>query len=596
MTNPFDQFDAADTGNPFDNLDDAPLTAKPLPGVAGVIQALGDTSYKIAKNAPESATNYAKGIYHAVTNPKETAKGMFSVVKGLAAQQAQYDPHTQMALSFAPQRTRDVTNDALRANAEATRGPLDAIGEDYKEHYGSPSAAYDTLTKDPFRLLSDASLFVRPLDPTLLAMRAGAVPVKAGGKLIAKAWGASSGGGGRAIEEAYKAAESGNKAQPAHMRGNADMYEPVTAMTEAARELRNDASREYVELMKGPKADKQVLSLAPAQAAVDAARDEATFNGIPKRRVTKTLDVLQKMLDERAGFSVPENAPVARPPIGSNPAQSKLMAGPWEPSVESSPGIKYNYLPDVPGYGPSAEATMHRAVNPRVPNAPVVPMPQIPHEIPNAPHGPYPNPHLTAAGLDDLKKAVGDEYAATKPNTLKRKAVGSVYNAIKDTITEQAPAYADIMSGYKGSLGALEDMRAALGAGGKASKDTQLGKLQSILRTNVASRYGKRLELAEVLAEKRPDLIPMLSGQALNSWLPRTLPARMELGLEGITAATHNPAALALIPFTSPRLAGETARLAGLTAKQLKRIPASVLRLPNAAAQADRFSFLGGDE
>ena len=88
-------------------------------------------------------------------------------------------------------------------------------------------------------------------------------------------------------------------------------------------------------------------------------------------------------------------------------------------------------------------------------------------------------------------------------------------------------------------------------------------KLQSLMRNNVQTNYGNRLNLATALENQGGvELMPALSGQALNSWTPRSLAAQGG-GLATALMSMSNPATLAALPLQSPRLVGSLAYGAG---------------------------------
>lgn len=170
----------------------------------------------------------------------------------------------------------------------------------------------------------------------------------------------------------------------------------------------------------------------------------------------------------------------------------------------------------------------------------------------------------TAEGFDALKQTIGDIRDSTEARTPSRVVADRVYNAVKNQIVQQAPDYANVMKDYESASRLTKEIERALSLGEKASTDTAVRKLQSLTRNNVSTNYGNRMKLADELEQSgSPNLMTKLSGQALNSLTPR--------GLQGATGgaatlygmATGNPAAMAALPFTSPRLMGEAAYGAG---------------------------------
>jgi hypothetical protein len=168
-----------------------------------------------------------------------------------------------------------------------------------------------------------------------------------------------------------------------------------------------------------------------------------------------------------------------------------------------------------------------------------------------------PAEYHTPEGLDALKQRIGAitnriPYEEANSN----RVGGNVYNAIKDTISKQAPKYAEVMSDYHEASDSIKEIEKALSLGNRASADTAIRKLQSLTRNNVNTNYGNRLSLAQQLEhEGGKPFINALSGQALSSPTARGLAG----GVEGLTALAgfSNPMALLGLPFQTPRLVGE---------------------------------------
>jgi hypothetical protein len=161
----------------------------------------------------------------------------------------------------------------------------------------------------------------------------------------------------------------------------------------------------------------------------------------------------------------------------------------------------------------------------------------------------------TPEGLDALKKAIGDVRDATQFGTPGRKAADTAYNSVKAQIDLQAPTYAKVMKDYSQASETLTEIEKALSLGNKAGADTSMRKLQSLMRNNVNTNYGNRLNLAKTLEDKGADILPAVAGQAASSFTPRGLQGLAATGA-GV-AGLANPISLAALPFTSPRLMGE---------------------------------------
>lgn len=181
----------------------------------------------------------------------------------------------------------------------------------------------------------------------------------------------------------------------------------------------------------------------------------------------------------------------------------------------------------------------------------------------------------TAEGLDALKQKIGDIRDATQPSTPERVVADQIYQGVRKTIIDQAPEYAKAMKGYEEASTIIREVEKTLSLNPKASVDTALRKLQSVLRNNVNTNYGRRAELVDFLTRAgAPHLMEKLAGQTLSSVAPRGL-SRVLVGGEGLGALTaiasgHPGAAAALAGGTlasSPALAGGLAYGLGATAR-----------------------------
>ena len=174
-----------------------------------------------------------------------------------------------------------------------------------------------------------------------------------------------------------------------------------------------------------------------------------------------------------------------------------------------------------------------------------------------------PAEYHTPEGIDALKQAIGDIRDGTQLHTRSNAAATQVYKAIKNQIIKQSPSYADIMRNYSEAQDSMKQIERALSLNDKASADTGLRKLQSLMRNNVNTNYSNRLNLASQLENQGGvELKPALAGQALNSVMPRGLMGAVGAGGGTLAAITHPeswPGLLAAAPFFSPRLMGEAA-------------------------------------
>lgn len=177
-----------------------------------------------------------------------------------------------------------------------------------------------------------------------------------------------------------------------------------------------------------------------------------------------------------------------------------------------------------------------------------------------------PDEFHTVEGIDALKQAIGNIRDGTQPGTPARKVATDVYRSVRSVITDQAPDYAKIMKGYEEATDLINDIERTLSLGERANVDTAVRKLQSIMRNNVNTTYGRRVELARKLEEAgAKSLVPAVAGQALNTWTPRGFGTMLgpASGVAGYQMFGLSPELAGLLAMQSPRLMGETAHLMG---------------------------------
>ena len=164
----------------------------------------------------------------------------------------------------------------------------------------------------------------------------------------------------------------------------------------------------------------------------------------------------------------------------------------------------------------------------------------------------------TAEGLDILKRKLDDLYPLQAQATGEARIVAGLRDKVKQEILKQVPDYADVMKPYEDAIMLEKEIAKELSLGNKASAGTALRKLQSVMRNNVNTSYGNRLELLNKLD---PNLLPDLSGQALSEFTPRGLQRAIAGGT--IAGGYIDPTLLAALPIQSPRLVGEAALKTG---------------------------------
>lgn len=208
--------------------------------------------------------------------------------------------------------------------------------------------------------------------------------------------------------------------------------------------------------------------------------------------------------------------------------------------------------------------------------------------------------YLTAGGLDALKRHIATILPDDVANREGRSFVTSVVNGIKDTIIKQRPEYKDAMQNYWRQSSKLDEIEKTLSLGSKASSDTALRKLQSLMRNNAQSNYGNRLNLASELEQQGGvNLMAPIAGQAMGSWMPRGMTGAIQKAGVPLAAGAgfFNPAlwgGLLAVPAAMPRVVGEAAYGLGrgVTAAKpitspLRRVAPLLATLSNPNSQLD---------
>lgn len=183
-----------------------------------------------------------------------------------------------------------------------------------------------------------------------------------------------------------------------------------------------------------------------------------------------------------------------------------------------------------------------------------------------------PADYHTPEGMDALKQTLYESFGKLAKEEKTAYAAGKqVYDSVKSEIGKQAPTYAQVMKGYSESSDLINEIERTLSLGDKASADTAMRKLQSLMRNNVNTNYGQRVSLAQELSKAGGiDLMPALAGQAMNSLTPRGLQSVSNVPTAYLAYGAGGPAlAAADVLSSSPRVVGEAAYKYGQLANAL---------------------------
>jgi hypothetical protein len=203
----------------------------------------------------------------------------------------------------------------------------------------------------------------------------------------------------------------------------------------------------------------------------------------------------------------------------------------------------------------------------------------------------------TPEGLDNLKQSLWEDFGKLGKDEKLAYSVGKqIYDSVKTEISKQAPTYAKVMKEYSDASDLTKEIERALSLGQTASADTAMRKLQSLMRNNVNTNYGQRLNLAQQLESAGGrDLMPALAGQALSNKLPRGLQSATTIPSALLAYGTGGPALATLdLLASSPRLVGETSYKYGQLANALTQGQQAVSKaIPMTAKQARLAALLG---
>jgi hypothetical protein len=203
----------------------------------------------------------------------------------------------------------------------------------------------------------------------------------------------------------------------------------------------------------------------------------------------------------------------------------------------------------------------------------------------------------TPEGLDHLKQSLWEDFGKLGREEKTAYSVGKqVYDSVKIEISKQAPTYAKVMKEYSDASELTKEIERALSLGQTASADTAIRKLQSLMRNNVNTNYGQRLNLAQQLQSAGGrDLMPALAGQALSSKLPRGLQSATNIPSAYLAYGAGGPALAAVdLAASSPRLVGEASYKYGQLANALTQGGQAISKaIPMTAKQARLAALLG---
>jgi len=526
------------TTNPWDVVQQTPQQPKYM--------GYGEMMGQAVSNIPASAGNMISGLYHAVTNPVQTVSGLLDVGAG-ALQKVLPKPVVDFVNQF-------------ESNPEAAQRAMDAataVGGAMKERYGSVEGIKNTIATDPVGAMGDLS--------TLLGGMGGM------GRMTAS--GLKAGGANQLAQGFQKAGDIYAKASDLTnpitlagkgVSGTADLVgaltkyglglktgvgvEPITQAVKAGRE----GNQTFLENMRGQVPITQVLD--------DAKSNLAQMN-------------LDKQKDYRSGMVNIKND---KSVLDLSGVENALK------NAENSIDFKQSGIPK------DAKAVeVLQKIRGKIDQWKKL----------------DPAEYHTPEGLDHLKQSLWEDFGKLGMEEKTAYSTGKqVYDAVKNQISAQAPEYSKVMKNYTEASDQIKEIERALSLGNKASADTAMRKLQSLMRNNVNTNYGNRLDMARELEKAGGnEMMPALAGQAMSSKLPRGLQSATNIPSSYLAYGVGGPALAAVdVLASSPRLVGEASYKYGQMANALGQAAQPVTNLtgkvPMTAQQARLAALLAAQQ
>lgn len=482
-------------------------------------------------NTPASAGRMISGLYEAVTSPVQTVSGLMDVAAG-GLQNVLPKPVTDFINQF-------------ETNPEAAKRAVNtanAMGGMYKERYGTLEGIKNTIATDPVGVAGDLS--------TLLAGGAG---LARGASTIA-----GPGRAGAAISGvADKLSTASNVTNPinAMVKAPSIAYDLASALTKQGLSLKTGVGTEPITqaVKAGREGNTTFVENMRGQVPITQVLDDAKTN-LAKMNLDKQKDYRSGMVNIKNDKSVLDFAGIDK-------------------AIKDAEGLAYFK-------GKVKDKTAANVLN------------DIKAKVSDWKKS-DPAEFHTPEGMDNLKQSLWEDFGKLGIEEKTAFSAGKqIYDAVKNQISTQAPEYSKVMKNYTEATDQIKEIERALSLGNKASADTAMRKLQSLMRNNVNTNYGQRLELAKQLeAMGGNEMMPALAGQAMNEFTPRGL-QRATAGPEAFLAYSAGGPLLAAadLAASSPRLVGEAAYKYGQMANALNKAKQPVTditkQFPMSAQQA----------
>jgi hypothetical protein len=507
----------------------ADLYGSPKPAEKSKPMGYGEMVGQAITNIPSSAGNLVSGLYHAVTNPVQTVSGIMDVAAG----------GLQNAM---PKSVVDFVN-KFESNPEAAQRAVIAANEAggaLKQRYGSVEGIKNTIATDPVGAMADLSTLITGAGGLA---RGGAIGFNAIPKSAASV---------KTVSGLNTAADILGKA--------ADVTNPINAMVKLPSKAYDLAGA----LTKQGLALKTGVGTEPITQAVKAGQEgNATF----LENMRGTIPITQVLDDARTNLAKMNSEKQAeyRSGMGNVKSDTSVLdfAG-IDKAIKDAENMAY-FKGKVKD---KTAATVLEDIKTKVADW----------------KKSDPAEYHTPEGMDNLKQSLWEDFGKLGQEEKTAYSAGKqVYDAVKKEISNQAPEYSKVMKNYTEATEQIKEIERALSLGQKASADTAMRKLQSLMRNNVNTNYGQRLELAKQLeAMGGNEMMPALAGQALNEFTPRGLQRATAAPEAFLAYGAGGPALAALdLAASSPRLVGEASYKYGQMLDALNKAKQPISNISN---------------
>jgi len=439
------------------------------------------TVWQSIVNAPSSAKQLASDIITPLLSPIKTAKDIYSLGSSVV--------------------------NLIRPEDQGNEDIARAVGQFFKDRYGSLENIKKTFATDPVGMLADVSIILtggstlpaklsgtvgqvskvvgtagKIIDPVTQAVNVAKLPLGLVAPTLEKLGGVSS----QALKTAYAAGQTGGKTDKAlvsAMRKKIDMKTVADDANKAFEKMQKKKQKDFVDQKTKLQLDKVNMNIDDVIRGIDDFKAQHTLNNV--------LD-----LSDEAGAILAD--------------------------IEKTIGEFY------------ANKSLHNA-----------------------------------AGVDWLKRKVANKYPLNPKNKDTQMVAQAMQKLVKEQIVKQVPEYAKVMEAFETASLLEKQLIQELSLGKAKNASTTLKKLQSIMRDNANTNYGSRLQAFNKIDDfSDANILEKIAGMELSSWKGRGVQGAIVPSLAtGLTLGSGNLMAMGAVPFSSPRLTGEAARLFGKGSK-----------------------------